>query len=261
MIQQERKRGGFTLIELLVVIVIISILAALLLPAFQKAKESSRVASCTNNLHQFSVALNVYRVEYDDLPPWLSNLYPKYITDKKIYICPNDESRGADGGRPDRDPFKGTVSQFRECDDTKDCQADMPHVTYGDNIKDPADENSGVSPKDVRNSDIEACSYMYEFNIAQCSWWGEGLYPDDAGNRDQVVSWKEVKTYVEMKGLQPDGTYDNTQAYRGHVPVVRCWQHIGRRWDSKAIVLNLAVEDENVYRSGPDENDWKNQTR
>jgi len=253
MIRYMRKPGGFTLIELLVVIVIITILAAILLPAFQKARESSRVASCTNNLHQFSVAFNMYRVDYeDDLPPWLSRLYPKYITNKELLICPNDESEGEDGGRPDRDPFKGTVSQFTECDDNDNNTAADHEVQYGDVM---------VKPKEIRNPDIHACSYMYEFNIALCSWWGEGLYPDEAGNNDGVVSWKEAKKYVEMLGLQPDGTYDKTVAYRGHVPVIRCWQHIGQRWDSKAVVLNLAVEDENVYRSGPDENDWKNQMR
>src|SRR5271167_4412008 len=63
------RRHGFSLIEVIVVVGIIGLLAALLLPAVQAARESARSTQCFNNLRQLGIALHNYHDAHSCFPP------------------------------------------------------------------------------------------------------------------------------------------------------------------------------------------------
>lgn len=89
------KSKGFTLIELLVVIAIISLLAAILFPAFARARENARRASCMSNMKQIALGTLMYADDYDQKFfnyntsfPYILRLEP-YTKSTQLWRCPS----------------------------------------------------------------------------------------------------------------------------------------------------------------------------
>jgi len=218
--------GGFTLIEMLVVISIISILAGQLLPSLSTAREKGRQANCINNLKQFSLAIEMYSQDFKDYPPWLSSLYPDYLShNKTIFVCITDRDRGNIGHGQEAFPEANDIPP-----------PNIPGAGYSPPYA------GGLDGFNQRNPEITACSYMYDFNPNECEWFMMDKTPQQIAqadrNGDGIVSWKEAMLWQS-----------DYEGKRGQVPIVRCFWHY-RNYKQK--VLNLAYRDYNVFTGEPE---------
>jgi prepilin-type N-terminal cleavage/methylation domain-containing protein/prepilin-type processing-associated H-X9-DG protein len=81
----QGNRGGFTLVEMLVVIAISAVLVAILMPAIQGARESSRRVQCANNVRQLSQGVEQHLTTFDRYPLGVILQLPAYTSSARKF--------------------------------------------------------------------------------------------------------------------------------------------------------------------------------
>ncbi|MBA7713919.1 hypothetical protein ES703_122930 [subsurface metagenome] len=160
---------GFTLIELVVVISIIGVLAALLFPVFSRVREKARQTRCQHQMMQLVTELNQYHRNNGHYPPrpyydtddarykgGFSALYPDYVTDRDLFICPDD---------------RAALQNLGDCRDRIYC-------SYN-GIADWDDDNSDGNIWDLKYVLYNYYGYTYQFMLGPSA-------PDDPDRLDEI---------------------------------------------------------------------------
>ena len=163
------RRSGFTLIELLVVIAIIAILAALLMPALERARDKAQSAVCTSNLHQMHIGAMMYGNDYDGSAPYQ---WPQYC-----WGC-GAPWTGVDCGCGRHSGWDGSYGT-ESCQYTSNCGSDTGWKVFGEGgyidkslMECPA---QGWTPN--FNGNAPGMHYCYRYNSRRVITYREPTIP------------------------------------------------------------------------------------
>ena len=224
------KQKAFTLIELLVVIAIIAILAAMLLPALSKAKQSGYRVVDLNNLKQFGVAMNLVASDNSDVMPWAN------------WLSGEETSPAPQGWLYTRDLAATGPAQF-----TVQTGSFWPVLANSKMYFCPSDDTNSALFK-MRGQQISS----YVMNGAACGY-DRGLNPPAKLAQlspSGVAFWEcanntafDNQTWFNDGASSPD---ENTSARHGKVAIFGAF-------DGSARLMQLTVWMEKMNEAGPNE--------
>ena len=188
-----------------------------------QAQDQKNIEICTQNLTTIGKAVEAYHKDHSDFPIWLSELYPKYLSDANLFLCPADEEGGKAFYHINEDPNMPISYDYQFHPKYREEKTEA-RLIYGDVI--PL-----IRCRHHENPEFECLNLSFAFKVYPSS----GIYtPEEKyGTPRKAIEALEA-------GLQrlPDyaDSFFSEQASELYHSLVRLYNEIGRERDTENLI-------------------------
>ncbi len=189
-------------------------------------QDEKNVEICTRNLTTIGKAIQAYHNEHGDFPKWLSELYPKYLPDASLLLCPADEEGGKSAYPINEDPKMPVSYDYQFHPKYREEKTEERRI-YGDVI--PL-----VRCRHHENQPFECLNLSFSFKVYPST----GIYAPE----EMYGSPEKAITALEA-GLRrlPDSAHSffSERASELYRSLVRFYNEIERKEDAEALIIRF----------------------